>query len=270
MPVLTDHDVLAGTAPLRDAPGERGGGGAHRAGRRRAAPCSAAGAVARVVDEATAGAVARPGTSCCCGPDPAALDAWFLAGFLRGTANHRRAGSYASTAARLDVRRLQVPRASPRDEQRRYGERFRALDEFERALRAGGRLGEQLVRGMYDGLADGHDRPRLTAAQLRYGNGSVHHGTGCRPAADTLGPSTGVHTSATPVQEQHVRPRRGAAPTQLGTVITQRVLYAASGAVVLRDAVPAVPLFRDRVLRGRALDWIAAWASMPLAIACMA
>ncbi|MCO6716994.1 SAM-dependent methyltransferase, partial [Streptomyces sp. CHB19.2] len=80
-------------------------------------------------------------------PDPAALDAWFLAGFLRGTANTRQAGSYASTATRLDVRRLQLPRL-PLDEQRRYGARFRALDGFEQALGQAGRLGEQLLRAM--------------------------------------------------------------------------------------------------------------------------
>ena len=67
-------------------------------------------------------------------PDPAALDPWFLAGFLRGTANNRQASSYASTATRLDVRRLQLPRL-PLAEQRRYGERFRALAAFEEALR---------------------------------------------------------------------------------------------------------------------------------------
>ncbi|MGW7280403.1 hypothetical protein ACWGIV_19275 [Streptomyces sp. NPDC054844] len=40
-----------------------------------------------------------------------------------------------------------------------YGARFRALDEFERALRLAGRLGGQLVRGMYDGLTDGTVAP---------------------------------------------------------------------------------------------------------------
>ncbi|EFL15585.1 type II restriction-modification system DNA adenine-specific methylase, partial [Streptomyces sp. C] len=91
-------------------------------------------------------------------PDPAALDPWFLAGFLRGTANTRRASSHASTATRLDVRRLQLPRLPPA-EQRRYGARFRALAEFEDALRLAGRLGEQLVQGLYDGLSDGSVTP---------------------------------------------------------------------------------------------------------------
>src|SRR5690606_40042734 len=91
-------------------------------------------------------------------PDPASLDAWFDAGFLRGTANLRRARSYASTATRLDVRRLRLPRLTL-DEQRPYGARFRSLDAFEPTLLHAGRLGDQLVRGLYDGLTDGTVTP---------------------------------------------------------------------------------------------------------------
>ncbi|MGX1682532.1 N-6 DNA methylase [Streptomyces althioticus] len=152
VPVLTDHDVLAGTAPSGTLPESEEEPVLTEPGD-VVLPVLGGGAVARVVDEATAGAVLGRNLVLL-RPDPAALDAWFLAGFLRGTANHRQASSYASTATRLDVRRLQLPRLAP-DEQRRYGERFRALDAFERALREAGRLGEQLVRGMYDGLTDG-------------------------------------------------------------------------------------------------------------------
>ncbi len=54
-----------------------------------------------------------------------------------------------------------------------------------------------------------------------------------------------------------------------GSVITQRVLYTAAG-VLCCGMLAAVPLFRVAVLRGRVLDWIAAWASIPFAVACMA
>ncbi|MFE0389107.1 N-6 DNA methylase [Streptomyces bungoensis] len=156
VPVLTDHDVLAGTAPsgtlseseeeaVLTEPGDV------------VVPVLGGGSVARVIDGATAGA-ALGRNLVLLRPDPAALDPWFLAGFLRGTANHRQASSYASTATRLDVRRLQLPRL-PLEEQRRYGARFGALDEFERAVRRASRLGEQLVRGMYDGLTDGTVAP---------------------------------------------------------------------------------------------------------------
>lgn len=155
--VLTEHDVLAGTAPsgtLPEGPAEdpvltRTGD--------VVVPVLGGGAVARVVDEASAGAALGRNLQLL-RPEPAALDAWFLAGFLRGTANNRQASSYATTASRLDVRRLHLPRL-PLAEQRRYGERFRALAAFEDALRLAGRLGEQLVQGLHDGLTDGSVGP---------------------------------------------------------------------------------------------------------------
>ncbi|MFD0552223.1 class I SAM-dependent DNA methyltransferase [Streptomyces rectiviolaceus] len=161
--VLTEHDVLAGTepsgtvdplvAPLQEsAVGETGDSVVTRPGD-VVIPVSGGGTAARVIDEASAGAALGRGLTLL-RPDPAALDPWFLAGFLRGTANNRQASSYASTAARLDVRRLRLPRL-PLDGQRGYGERFRALAAFEDTLRLAGRLGEQLVRGLHDGLTDG-------------------------------------------------------------------------------------------------------------------
>ncbi|AWW39181.1 N-6 DNA methylase [Streptomyces cadmiisoli] len=156
VPVLSDHDVLAGTAPSGTLPESDEEAVLTEAGD-VVVPVLGGGAMARVIDEATAGAVLGRNLVVV-RPDPAALDPWFLAGFLRGTANNRQASSYASTATRLDVRRLQLPRL-PLDEQRRYGARFRALDEFERVLRRTSRLGEQLLRGMYDGLTDGTVTP---------------------------------------------------------------------------------------------------------------
>ncbi|GAA3805295.1 hypothetical protein GCM10022403_044080 [Streptomyces coacervatus] len=156
VPVLTDHDVLAGTAPSGALPESDEDAVLTQPGD-VVVPVLGGGSVARVIDDATAGA-ALGRNLVLLRPDPTALDPWFLAGFLRGTANNRQASSYASTATRLDVRRLQLPRL-PLEEQRRYGERFRALDEFEGALRHAGRLGELLVRGMYDGLTDGTVAP---------------------------------------------------------------------------------------------------------------
>ncbi|MFC5805488.1 N-6 DNA methylase, partial [Streptomyces formicae] len=156
--VLTEHDVLAGTAPSGTLPDASGPGEEPvepvllQAGD-VVVPVLGGGSAARVVDEATAGAALGRNLQLL-RPDPAALDPWFLAGFLRGTANNRQASSYASTATRLDVRRLQLPRL-PLADQRRYGERFRALAAFEDALRLAGRLGQQLAQGLYDGLTDG-------------------------------------------------------------------------------------------------------------------
>ncbi|MFE7749842.1 N-6 DNA methylase [Streptomyces sp. NPDC057428] len=159
--VLTEHDVLAGTAPSgtptapagspQDEPLLLEAGDV-------VVPVLGGGAVARVVDDATEGSALGRNLQLL-RPDPASLDPWFLAGFLRGTANNRQASSYASTATRLDARRLQVPRL-PLDEQRRYGEQFSALAALEDALRTAGRLGGQLVQGMYDGLTDGTVAPK--------------------------------------------------------------------------------------------------------------
>ncbi|MFH8403639.1 N-6 DNA methylase [Streptomyces sp. NPDC018019] len=157
--VLTEHDVIGGTAPSGTLP--ESAGPAEEpvlvAAGDVVVPVLGGGAVARVVDEATAGAalgrnlfLLRPGRD--------ALDPWFLAGFLRGTANTRQASSYASTATRLDVRRLQLPRL-PLAEQQRYGRRFRELAAFEESLRLAARLGEQLVQGLHDGLTEGSVTP---------------------------------------------------------------------------------------------------------------
>lgn len=153
VPVLTEQDVLSGTAPsgtLPEGPDEEP---VRLEEGDVVVPVLGGGSVVRVIDEATAGAALGRNLQLL-HPDPAALDPWFLAGFLRGTANTRQASSYASTATRLDVRRLQLPRL-PLADQQRYGERFRALAEFEDALKQAGRLGEQLVQGLYDGLTDG-------------------------------------------------------------------------------------------------------------------
>ncbi|MFI6940245.1 N-6 DNA methylase [Streptomyces sp. NPDC050418] len=152
VPVLTDHDVFTAAAPSGTLPED------HEAPELLAegdvvVPVLGSAGITRVIDTATAGAALGRGL-CLLRPDPAALDPWFLAGFLRGTANTRQASSYASTATRLDVRRLQLPRL-PLDRQRAYGERFRALAAFEDTLRQTARLGEQLVQGTYDGLTDG-------------------------------------------------------------------------------------------------------------------
>ncbi|MFE0702427.1 N-6 DNA methylase [Streptomyces sp. NPDC058872] len=155
--VLTDHDVLAAQQPsgmLPDGPPEEP---VLLALGDVVVPVLGGGAAVRVVDASAEGAALGRNLQLL-RPDPAALDPWFLAGFLRATANTRQASSYASTATRLDVRRLQLPRL-PLVDQRRFGERFRELAAFEESLRLAARLGDQLVQGLYDGLADGTVAP---------------------------------------------------------------------------------------------------------------
>ncbi|MEU1479652.1 hypothetical protein [Streptomyces sp. NPDC005760] len=64
----------------------------------------------------------------------------------------------------------------------------------------------------------------------------------------------------------------GAAPPPArdsGTVITLRVVLAAVGFLSC-GLLACAPLFRIAFLRGRAVDWVLAWASLPLSIACFA
>lgn len=159
--VLTEHDVIAGGGPTGVLPPARPEGPAEEPVLVEegdvVVPVLGGGAVARVVDATAAGAALGRNVYLL-RPDTAALDPWFLAGFLRGTANNRQASSFATTSTRLDVRRLQVPRL-PLADQRRYGDRFRTLAAFEGTLRQATQLGEQLVQGLYDGLTDGTVRP---------------------------------------------------------------------------------------------------------------
>lgn len=159
--VLTEHDVIVGGDPTGLLPPGSPDGSAEEPVIVEegdvVVPVLGGGAVARVVDGASVGAALGRNVYLL-RPDTTALDPWFLAGFLRGTANNRQASSFASTSTRLDVRRLQVPRL-PLAGQRQYGERFRTLAAFEETLRQATRLGDQLVQGLYDGLTNGTVRP---------------------------------------------------------------------------------------------------------------
>jgi hypothetical protein len=86
--------------------------------------------------------------------DPARLDAWFVAGFLRSDAAVRRSLSHASTSGRLDIRKAPLPRL-PLERQREYAGAFRRLAEFSDTLRAAAELGERLAQGLTDALAEG-------------------------------------------------------------------------------------------------------------------
>ncbi|MER5758501.1 N-6 DNA methylase [Streptomyces sp. NPDC002082] len=85
---------------------------------------------------------------------PEQLDAWFLAGSLRAPANARQAGTHASSSSRVDVRKLQVRQVSLA-EQQTYGEAFRQVAAFDKAVRRLSALGSGLVRDLGDELAAG-------------------------------------------------------------------------------------------------------------------
>ncbi|MGX1808342.1 N-6 DNA methylase [Nocardia sp. NPDC055321] len=90
--------------------------------------------------------------------DPGKLDPWFLAGCLRAPANGRQAGTHTSSSARVDIRKLQVLQV-PLAEQRRYGEVFRQVTQFEEAVRGLGDLGVMLVGELGNNLSAGRLSP---------------------------------------------------------------------------------------------------------------
>ncbi|MEY9860017.1 type I restriction-modification system DNA methylase subunit [Catenulispora sp. GAS73] len=86
--------------------------------------------------------------------DPARLDPWFVAGYLRSDAVARQAVSHASTSSRMDLRKAPLPRL-PLERQRGYAETFRRIAEFSDVLRQAADAGERLVQGVTDALAEG-------------------------------------------------------------------------------------------------------------------
>src|SRR5690606_2498712 len=124
-PVITDQDLLSGSRPRGQTSPE---------GRIRLRPGDVVVAVrggelaARVIRES--GLLLGPRLTLL-RPDPAHLDADFLAGFLQATA---AVAGTPSGIGRFDPRRSQVPRL-PLEGQRSYGGAFRRIAEFGDQLR---------------------------------------------------------------------------------------------------------------------------------------
>jgi SAM-dependent methyltransferase len=90
--------------------------------------------------------------------DPAALDPYFLAGFLRSEINRRQAAGTIGGTFRLDVRRARVPRMLL-SQQRRYGEQFRRLMEFAGTAAEVAAAAAAATRTAIDGLTSGTFAP---------------------------------------------------------------------------------------------------------------
>ncbi|GII57725.1 SAM-dependent methyltransferase [Planotetraspora thailandica] len=88
--------------------------------------------------------------------DTEILDPHFVAGFLRVSAE--QAATTSSGTYRVDVRRAQLPRL-PIAEQRRYGDAFRRIAEFENVARDIAEMGGLLAANMLHGLIDGALQP---------------------------------------------------------------------------------------------------------------
>ncbi|MEU5770729.1 N-6 DNA methylase [Streptomyces asoensis] len=156
--VLTGADIARGSGPTGD-PSEL---------RSAVAPLVAVGDVlvravangdgpmARVAGEEDAGALLGPHVHLF-RPDPARLDAWFLAGFL-GAEENIAGASTGSTVLTVSPGRLRVP-LLPLDEQRRYGEAFRHVHALRTEAQRATRLAEETARLLAGGLTGGQLLP---------------------------------------------------------------------------------------------------------------
>ncbi|MBZ9645323.1 N-6 DNA methylase [Streptomyces sp. PSKA30] len=173
-PVLTGSDIARGSGPTGDpgdvrtetAPVVEAGDVLVRA------VASGAGPMARVAGEREAGALLGPHVHLF-RPDPARLDAWFLAGFL-GAEENIAGASTGSTVLTVSPGRLRVP-LLPLEEQRRYGEAFRHVHALRAEAQRATRLAEETARLLSGGLTGGQLLPSREAAEVRGRGGDSPH-----------------------------------------------------------------------------------------------
>lgn len=109
--------------------------------------------VARVATDEDAGAYPAPSLHHIRVTDTELLDPWFLAGYLSSTeGGHQATSATSSPHTRVDPRRVRVPLLSI-ERQRVYGNAFRTIAEFTRALQATHDLGQDLARNSTDAVA---------------------------------------------------------------------------------------------------------------------
>ncbi|WUG05166.1 N-6 DNA methylase [Streptomyces sp. NBC_00467] len=155
-PVLTARDIAAGSPPS---------GGSVDIHADATQPVAAgdvlvravsgggdAAAMTRVADDRDAGALLGPNVHLL-RPDPARLDPWFLAGFL-GAEDNIASASTGSTHVHVAPGRLRVP-LLPLEEQRRYGEAFRRVNELRAAVRRTADLAADTAASLTTGLTAG-------------------------------------------------------------------------------------------------------------------
>ncbi|MGW5971247.1 N-6 DNA methylase [Streptomyces sp. NPDC055186] len=172
--VLTGSDISRGSGPTGDPAELRSG----------TAPVIAVGDVlvravaskdgpmSRVAGDSEAGALLGPHVHLF-RPDPARLDAWFLAGFL-GAEDNIAGASTGSTVLHVSPGRLRVP-LLPLEEQQRYGEAFRRVHELRAEAQRATRLAEETARLLAGGLTGGQLLPSGRTPDARgLGDDSPH------------------------------------------------------------------------------------------------
>ncbi|MFC9910178.1 N-6 DNA methylase [Streptomyces sp. NPDC127197] len=173
-PVLTGSDIARGTGPTGDSAELRSDAAAVIAvgDVLVRAVASDGGAMARVAGEEEAGALLGLHVHLF-RPDPARLDAWFLAGFL-GAEDNIAGASTGSSVLHISPGRLRVP-LLPLEEQRRYGEAFRRVHELRVEAQRATRLAEETARLLSGGLTGGQLLPSRETAGARGRGGDSPH-----------------------------------------------------------------------------------------------
>lgn len=90
--------------------------------------------------------------------DPEWLDAHFVAGALRSSANGQVAAPQTGSNGKTDIARALIARL-PLTEQRAYGDAFRRADKLQSAARAAAEIGANLAQSLADGIAGGTLEP---------------------------------------------------------------------------------------------------------------
>lgn len=153
-PLLTAQDVIEGRLPSgRGQPGERWI--TVRAGDIVVAASAADRLTVRVLT--TQDAILGPGLTLL-RVDPGRLDAHFVAGALRSSANGQVTTRQTGSSGRADISRALVAQL-PLPEQRSYGDAFRRADELESAARSAAAMGASLAQLLADGVAGGTLEP---------------------------------------------------------------------------------------------------------------
>ncbi|NIK54314.1 N-6 DNA methylase [Kribbella shirazensis] len=159
-PGVTGGDVVRGGGPSGRAPGT--------AVRIEAGdvlvPAVGSSVVARVATTEQVGVLLGQNVSLI-RADPARVDPWFLAGMLTAPTNRRgatRQSSGTRDIVRVNLKRLQVP-LLPIDEQRRYGEAFRRLVEFDAMVDKAADETHRLVQELSAALTRGNLVPESSA-----------------------------------------------------------------------------------------------------------
>ncbi|MFE7524108.1 N-6 DNA methylase [Kitasatospora sp. NPDC057542] len=169
-PVLTAHDVLAGSAPS-GATGDAHPDISQTVAEgdvllRAVSSPSSTGLMTRVADESDAGALLGSALHLL-RPDPARLDPWFLAGFL-GAADNITAASTGTTMVQVNPARLRVP-LMPLAEQRHYGDAFRRAYQLRVAAHRAAALATEAANAVTAGLTVGALLPPMSGDQHQSG-----------------------------------------------------------------------------------------------------